>query len=204
MVLSLALAAALVLAGEPAIAGETLDTRSLVAGGAAILGAGALGTYYDSEIRFAPERDALHATTFGFGNWGRNYDGLSSDRSALTLEWTGRQHLGPARPLAGGFVSGDGSIYAFAGVQFDVYTGEHLVLSPVTGMGWYNSGNRAVDLYHPLEFRSGLEIAWRWRAGARVGLGVHHLSNAGLGATNPGSDLLTLRLTVPMRRDGAM
>ena len=55
------------------------------------------------------------------------------------------------------------------------------------------------DLGGPIEFRSGIELGYRNRAGVRVGLGADHRSNAGLYGDNPGIETVHVRVSIPMK-----
>ena len=41
---------------------------------------------------------------------------------------------------------------------------------------------------HTLEFRSGGDFMYKFRNNVRVGVGVFHISNAGLATVNPGTN----------------
>ncbi|HSN88855.1 MAG TPA: acyloxyacyl hydrolase [Thermoanaerobaculia bacterium] len=43
-----------------------------------------------------------------------------------------------------------------------------------------------------VEFRSGVELAWRLNERSRIGLCLYHLSNGGLYDFNPGTESLIL------------
>ncbi|WP_157879134.1 acyloxyacyl hydrolase [Pararhodospirillum photometricum] len=68
---------------------------------------------------------------------------------------------------------------------------------PNTALGYYQRGGGR-DLGYPLEFRSGLEIGWRFDGGMRAGVAMHHLSNANIGDRNPGVEELSLNLSIPL------
>ena len=52
---------------------------------------------------------------------------------------------------------------------------------------FWNKHDTAKELGHVIEFRSGLDIAYRKKNGGRIGAEVHHLSNASLDENNPGT-----------------
>ena len=54
------------------------------------------------------------------------------------------------------------------------------------------------DLGYLLQFRSQIEFAWRIDGGTRLGLSLNHISNAGLGTQNPGSETIALSLIMPV------
>ena len=84
------------------------------------------------------------------------------------------------------------------GVLMDIFFGRRLVVTPNFAPSLYWKGTSGKDLGHPLEFRSGLEIAYRFDDRSRLGLAVHHLSNASISDDNPGTELLTLYYSLPM------
>ena len=49
----------------------------------------------------------------------------------------------------------------------------------------------------PIEFRSGIELAYRLENGLRLGLGWDHRSNLEIYPSNPGVEMVHLRLSIP-------
>jgi lipid A 3-O-deacylase len=52
--------------------------------------------------------------------------------------------------------------------------------------GYYNASGAGNDLGHGLEFRSSLALGYRLKSGWAFSLAATHVSNAGLGDSNPG------------------
>ena len=100
-------------------------------------------------------------------------------------------------PMVGGFVTGDEAVYVYGGIRLDLFFGRRIVLTPNFAVGLFEEGNGRA-LGQPLEFRSGLELAYRFDNRSRLGLAFHHLSNAGLSERNPGVETLVLRYSFPM------
>ncbi len=102
------------------------------------------------------------------------------------------------KPFGGLMMNGDlgGDIYL--GVLVDIFFGRRLVVTPNFAPSLYWKGSSGKDLGHALEFRSGLEIAYRFDDRSRLGLAVHHLSNASISSNNPGTELLTLYYSLPL------
>lgn len=126
------------------------------------------------------------------------FDLGGDDHSAeFKLEWRGSDDwkLWILRPLAGLMATSEGARYGYAGIALDLRLGG-LVLTPSIASGLYAPGND-IDLGHRVEFRSQLEVAWRFDSGQRVGAYVAHMSNAGLGDRNPGTESIGLAYTVP-------
>jgi hypothetical protein len=55
-----------------------------------------------------------------------------------------------------------------------------------------------VDLGGPIEFRSGIEVAYHMENGMRLGLGWDHRSNLEIYARNPGVEMVHVRLSIPL------
>lgn len=106
---------------------------------------------------------------------------------------------GTVRPILGGMATRDGAILGHLGAALELDLGPRLVAGASIAPGYYHRGN-GKELGSRLEFRSGIELAWRMRRGARVGVELYHLSNAGLGERNPGEETLAFSLSIPVRR----
>ncbi len=83
-------------------------------------------------------------------------------------------------PFIGTAGTTDGAFYGYGGFGVDVNFGPNVVLTPN-------------------EFRSGAELAWRFADTSRLGVAVHHTSNAGLTKVNPGEQSILLMYSVPLR-----
>jgi hypothetical protein len=114
------------------------------------------------------------------------------------LEYRSDYKLWIFKPFAAGGVSTTGHTFLGAGVLIDVYFGNRWVVTPSFAPQWYTGGNRDLDLGYALEFRSQLEIAYRFDDRSRLGLAVSHSSNASLGDTNPGTESIMLYYSIPM------
>ena len=90
----------------------------------------------------------------------------------------------------------DNAFYAALGILVDLELGHNWVLTPSFGAGYYNAVN-GMDLGFDAEFRSGIELARRFRNGHRIGLAFSHLSNGSLSNRNPGTETLGLVYSFP-------
>ena len=100
------------------------------------------------------------------------------------------------RPWVGMEATSDGGFYGVGGVAVDFAAGP-LVLTPSLGFGLFaDPGGK--DMGHPIEFRSGLELVWRFSGGSRLGIAVSHISNGELGRLNPGAEIVTLYYHLPV------
>lgn len=126
--------------------------------------------------------------------------GVIADRAqgaAFNLEYRSDYEIWKLRPFVGGFATSDASLYGYFGFMLNIYLGNRWVLIPNTAIGAYSEGD-GEDLGHVIEFRSGFELAYRFDDRSRLGIAVHHLSNAGIGDENPGTETALLYYSVPL------
>ena len=116
--------------------------------------------------------------------------------SAFGIEYIPPVKYYTVRPLIGAFITGHTSTYINAGISFEWIIVDKVLVNPGIAVGWYNKGS-GKDLHFPLEFRSSIALAWVFDNLVRIGLRLHHLSNAGISDPNPGVEVLTLFLAVP-------
>lgn len=102
-------------------------------------------------------------------------------------------------PAVGVIAIAEGDLYAYGGFRFEIPLGRRWALYPNTAAGLYYRSD-GFDLGGPLEFRSGIELAYRLPDGSRLGLCLYHLSNAGLFDRNPGSESLVLTYSAGLLR----
>jgi hypothetical protein len=125
-------------------------------------------------------------------------DGESADTAAgveirLPHNWHG------IRPWLGTSVSDNGTWFAGAGFIYDYKPSPDWTITLGTGPFYYESEHE--DLGFDLEFYSFLEVTRRLRNDIRLGVRVGHLSNAGLGRINPGTENVTLVAVIPLTRE---
>ena len=72
------------------------------------------------------------------------------------------------------------------------------MLTPNTAAGYFERGF-GTNLGSWWEFRCGAELAWRFADMSRLGVAVHHMSNAGLAKHNTGEQSVLLMYSVPLR-----
>lgn len=101
-------------------------------------------------------------------------------------------------PFVGVMGTGQGAFYGYLGFGFDINFPYNLVLTPSAAAGYFDRG-RGLDLGYWWEFRTGAEFDYRFADQRRIGVGFYHISNAGLGKDNPGQEMATVVLTLPMR-----
>ncbi len=100
-------------------------------------------------------------------------------------------------PMLGVSANTDFGLYGYFGLGVDIYFGRRLVVTPSAAVGAYEEGD-SKDLGGILEFRTGVEVAWRLDDWSRVGLAYHHISNAGIYERNPGTEIATVTFAFPL------
>ncbi len=135
--------------------------------------------------------------SFGVG-W---YDVLDdTDAVDLRVEYRSKaKFLGFVKPWVGVEVTSDVAAYGVAGILSDIYFGRRIVLTPSFGVGVYADGD-GKDLGSAVEFRSQLELGYRFDDRSRLGVAISHISNAHLTDRNPGAEIATIYYHVPLDR----
>lgn len=128
------------------------------------------------------------------------YDFNKQDDTAteFRLEYRSDYKFWKLKPFAAVAGTSNGTYFVGAGVLMDVYFGRRFVLTPSFAPHYYSKGSDDnKELGHELEFRSQVEIAYRFDNRSRLGLAVSHYSNASIGNHNPGSETLSLVYSIP-------
>ena len=146
---------------------------------------------FQTPVVMADDPDFL-ALGGGWYDWNDNEDAFDF-RAEYRSDY---KMLGIAKPWVGIEASSDSAIYAVGGVLVDLYFGRRWVFTPSFGAGVYGDGS-GKDLGHMVEFRSQLEFGYRFDNRSRVSLAVSHISNAGLGDSNPGTEIATIYYNIP-------
>lgn len=122
-----------------------------------------------------------------------------SDAASFELNYQYDDIYYGLRPMVGVIATTDEALYGFAGFKWDLPIGTYpVIISPSFAVGAYHHGD-GKDLGHGLEFRSGIEVAYEFsEAGNRIGLQLSHLSNASIGGSNPGTEILQLNYALPI------
>ena len=106
------------------------------------------------------------------------------------------QPLLAVRPWAGLEGTSRGSFWGGGGLLLDVPIGR-FSLVPQVGVGGYEQGG-GKNLGSPLEFRTGIELAYRFGDGSRIGAEFTHMSNADIARHNPGTEAITVSYQIPL------
>jgi len=160
------------------------------AGAAAIALAGAVGFAAPA----AADHDDPSFITFMAGGYDVNDNETAGD---FNLEYRSNWHDWYVKPFAGVMATTDAALYGYGGFMLDIYFGRRIVFTPNVAVGLYSDGD-GKELGSVLEFRSGVELAYRFDNRARLGLAFHHISNASVANRNPGTEILTLSFSLPL------
>lgn len=146
-----------------------------------------------SSLSFAQEPDliSLGAGVFEIVRHNKN---MTAD---FRIEYESHLSWHKIRPIVGLMGTAKGSSYLYAGFGIDWIIKDRLVFSPNFAAGWYRAGG-GKDLGFPLEFRSGIVLAWRFKNASRIGAHFYHISNASLGYKNPGEESLDFFFAIPI------
>jgi len=202
-VVSAALAMGVVLPAAtmaPAPARADQDFNLIAFSSLAIIGAGMIGDHLRGNDIWAGGPAEPFRITVGAGAHNMHLDN-ETDHGNKTVPMVRLEARLPYKlwrltPITGVEVTQRGAFYGYGGFMLDVYFGDHITISPNAALGFYSEGDGR-DLGYPLEFRSGLEAAYQFDDGSRLGVAYHHISNAELGDRNPGIENLTVNYSMP-------
>ena len=94
--------------------------------------------------------------------------------------------LGKFKPVTGAFMTGDSSVYLYAGVEAQYGIGPLKIL-PSFAPGYYEKGD-GKDLGSVLEFKSEIKVGLDIFENTKLSYSYSHISNNDWGDTNPGTD----------------
>jgi hypothetical protein len=141
-----------------------------------------------------PRPDDPALVTLGVGYFDFNDN---EEAAEFRLEWRGRPLWWKLKPLVGVMGTSDAAIYGYGGIALDFYLGRRLFIAPSFAAGLYSDGD-GKDLGAVIEFRSGVEVGWRFDNGARLSALVYHISNAGIDDNNPGTEVFSIGYSLPL------
>jgi hypothetical protein len=143
-----------------------------------------------------PPRVELGVGAFDLNPSNRKNSGTQGD-------FRGEYHFGDVlvplfSPFLGADITTTGGSYVYGGFGFDINFSPNFVLTPNGAVGWYQRGN-GTPLGSWFEFRTGAEFDYKFDDQSRLGIAVHHISNAGLTKINPGEQSALLVYQIPLR-----
>ena len=147
-----------------------------------------------NKLSLAAEQNDKNLLTFGTGIWDWNDEKTAG---LFNIEYRHGKRFGPFKPMIGGLINTDHGFLIYSGIRMDLYLTNKIIITPSFAPGLYEKGD-GKDLGHIVEFRSGLDLAYRRKNGARIGVEVHHLSNASLDENNPGTETFLFTYSIPL------
>lgn len=151
---------------------------------------------------YACEIKASQAQSTGFLGLSIGYFGALQDDKAIDFraEYRPDSHvfLKGLKPWMGLQLTTDATLWAGGGLLYDFELSPKWRLTPSLGVGYYAQGHSDLDLGHPIEFRTQLELAYEFSSGQRAALAFSHMSNAGLSDDNPGTEVIGLYWHIPL------
>ncbi|MDN3503960.1 MAG: acyloxyacyl hydrolase [Rhabdochlamydiaceae bacterium] len=115
------------------------------------------------------------------------------------MEYRTALSIAMARPFIGMFTTTKFNYYLYAGIGWDLHFSKYLVVTPSFAPGIYFQGHDK-NLGYPLEFRTSLEVAYKFPSKARLGVQFYHISNASIGEKNPGEESLIFFYSIPITK----
>ncbi|MGH1377353.1 MAG: acyloxyacyl hydrolase [Alphaproteobacteria bacterium] len=145
-----------------------------------------------------------HAKDFGFlGLSVGYYNALDSNNNSATVAVEYRPSKSVVfkriKPWFGLQVNSRQSIWGGGGLLLELEPTKNTFLTTSFGVGLYSHGNNDIDLNHPIQFKSQIELGYKFKNKNRVSIALNHISHAGLGGNkNPGSESLLLYFHTPI------
>ncbi len=101
------------------------------------------------------------------------------------------------QPFNGVMINTEGAMHIYFGFYYDIKVAGYLYITPSFAPGLYARRN-SKDLKFALEFRSQLEVSFRFNNDVRIGFSFNHISNASLGIKNPGVESVAVTYIIPL------
>lgn len=117
--------------------------------------------------------------------------------SQFKVDYRARAALFGIGPMVGVDFDVEGGAYYYGGVYAPFYYDETIVITPSFAAGVYDN-NDSADLGGPLEFRSSIEVGYKFENNMTFSVGFNHYSNAGTYDENPGVETAYASLSVPL------
>ena len=126
------------------------------------------------------------------------FDFINETTTEARIEYRSGWKTFNVGPMLGVMFNSKASLYVYGGFYLDLSFGRWVVM-PNLAVGAYYEGN-GKDLGHVIEFHSGVEVSYRFDNRSRLGIALHHISNANIGDRNPGAESLVVTYAIPFDR----
>ena len=127
-----------------------------------------------------------------------DFNRQKDDGTEFRLEYRSDYKLWNFKPFATAAVADNGMTFIGAGILMDIFMGRRIVVTPSFAPTWWRGKTDKLDMGHAIEFRSQLEVAYRFDNRSRLGVSISHYSNASLGDDNPGTESLLVNYSLPI------
>lgn len=160
-----------------------------------------LGFFFPTQSTNAeePPVPAVPMINLTFGKVGAFDDEFEADRYGIEYRFRPFEKWNLI-PAIGYTFSVDNDSFFYTDLRYDYWLNSRWILIPSLGVGVFTNGEN-LDLGNDLEFRSGLELAYRFNTNYRMGVALFHLSNAGISDNNPGTESLVFSLSIPLKKN---
>ena len=148
------------------------------------------------------DNPALPTNTVPLASFGVGYfDATDNNQRDEAVDFRAEYRFGQPfwyvfKPLIALQATSDGSGGAFAGVVADWLVNDKWVIAPSLAAGLWGNGS-GKDMGSLIQFRSQLELGYRFENDWRVTGAFSHISNADLGSDNPGVEIANVYLHIP-------
>lgn len=115
----------------------------------------------------------------------------------FSLEYRSDYQLWWFKPFVHAAYISNNMTFLGAGLMLDVQLWDNWIIQPSFAPTWWQGKTEDLDLDFPLQFRSRIEIAYRFPDKSRLGVSASHSSNASLGDRNPGIESVMINVSVP-------
>jgi hypothetical protein len=133
--------------------------------------------------------------SFAVGSY--DFNRQRDEGAEFRVEYRSDRKFSIFKPFAAVAYTSTSQGFVGAGILIDYYLDQHFVITPSLAPHYYWGENSDLDLGHDIEFRSQLELAYRFDNRSRLGLAISHYSNAGLGDKNPGTETASVYFSLP-------
>ena len=115
-----------------------------------------------------------------------------------TVDFRFKENWVGIHPYAVGGWTSKGALYLGAGLLYHFNLEHGMRLTVSSGPGYYQHRGDLKNLGNRAEFYSRIELSRALSKGRRLGLSIGHISNGGLGSSNPGSETICLTFSTPV------
>ncbi len=107
--------------------------------------------------------------------------------------------FGPFQNIWGLSASNDGEFWIGAGQSWTYQFFQERAFVQMHAMTGLHENGDGQDIGEPIMFRTGIELGYQSKMGARFGLGFDHRSHLGIHGSNPGLETIHFRVSIPTK-----